>query len=443
MEEEQTKLLEREDPHRDSDDWGFERRPSRACPVNDVFIEWIYLIDLDLNVFRVSDSDNNDPLNPGAEGTRDFRLDNIPRHLFTGEAEDGTDLGYYTPMSEWIPAEYLATDLDSVPETDPALLEFFESFTPPPEATFSLPSGDRTSAWHRVQLELICEFVDYYVCSFRDSCPSRNSSPFVFQQMAYAILGLTSRAGIKFHHCTSIHLLDPDEPDPQFRIPSWEPPDSDTYWLGDFFIVLDQHVSVASSSANTKASIARAVQLAPATPTTAVILSVNAVILVHIVPGEQITHTVPLPLLNMNPDEPSFTPEALASLKSVSYSTPGVLALLDLFNTHPRIAYFAPLSPARLPAELCRMVFRATDEATQNALESSCRLFRVVAGEYPRIGERTFVKWGLNDFLQLGTFNDYGWQVGLWGREKFELNMPVVWIGGSGLSLSLEELECL
>lgn len=257
MEEEQTKLLEREDPHRDPDDWGFERRPSRACPVNDVFIEWIYLIDLDLNVFRVSDSSNNDPLNPGAEGTQDFRLENIPRHLFTGEGEDPTDLGCYSLMSELIPAEYFATDLDSVPEADPALLEFYESFAPPPEATFSLPSGERKSSWHRVQLELICEFVEYYVYSFRDSCPSRNSSPFVFQQMAYAILGLTSRAGIKFHHCTAIHLLDPDQPHTQFRIPSWEPPDSDTYWLGEVIIVLDQHLSIASPSANTEASIAR------------------------------------------------------------------------------------------------------------------------------------------------------------------------------------------
>lgn len=426
-----TEFLLREDPHRESDDWGFERRPTRACPVNSFRIEWIYLIDLDLDVFRVSDIDNDDLLNPGAYGTQFFRLDNIPSHLFSC---DELDHG----VSESLPAEYLATHLDDIPEPDPVLLALHDSLAPPPEATLSLPSGERRSSWHRLQLELISEFVRYFRYSFIDSCPSRVSSPFVFRQMAYAVLCLTSRAGMKFHPTTVKYLLEADEVQELARTPTWEPPDTDTYWLGDVLIVLDEHLSVDTACPYFNASIARAVQLAAATPATAVIFSVNAVILVQITPGEPITHTPALPLFTLDPVAP-FSADALARLDSVAYATPGVLALLDLFNTYPRIPRFAPLSPARLPTELCRMVFRAADGTTQDALEASCRLFRSIAGEYPRVDNRTIDKWGPDDGLMVGGRDGWGWQVGLWGTEKLELNMAVVSLGRE-MSLGWEDL---
>lgn len=386
-------------------------------------IDWVYTIDIDQNVFRVCET-VEEPFEPGTVGTQYFRLDNIPRHLFKEEIVGSSDL----MMRVSVPAIYLATHLDRFPQPDRGLLALYDSFAPPPQATFSLPSGDRMSTWHRLQLELIQQFVQYFRLSFCDSCPSRYSSPFVFRQMAYAVLCLTSRAGLKFHRCTATYLLDADSIDPRVRTPTWEPPETDTYWLGDVLIVLDQDLSVSSPSANTKASIARAVQLAPATPTTAVILSVNAIILVHIAPGQPITHTARLPLLTLGPSAHPFTPQAIASLQSVSYATPGVLALLDLFNTHPRIPRFAAVSPARLPVELCRMVFHAADEPTQDALEASCRIFRAAAGEYPRIGELTLDTWGPHDKVKLGALYEGGdgWQVGLWGMEKVEINMPVV-----------------
>lgn len=401
--------------------------------MNDVFLEWIYLVDLDLDVFRVSDIDNDDPLNPGAWGTQFFRLDNIPRHLFSYKLENRV-------MSESMPAEYLAKHLDDVPDPDPVLLALYDSLAPPPEATLSLPSGDRISSWHRLQLDLIREFVLYFAYSFRDSCPSRLSSPFVFRQMAYAVLCLTSRAGMKFHPTTAKYLLEADEVEYMLHTPTWEPPDTDTYWLGDVLIVLDEHLSVDTLDEYTHPSIARAIQLAPATPTTAVIFSVQALMLVQITPGERITHTMALPLLPLDPSMLSFTPEALLSLEAVKYATPGVLALLDLFNTHPRIPRFAPVSPARLPTELCRMVFHAADGATQDALEASCRLFRSIAGEYPRVDGCPVYKWGPDDGLRVGGREGWGWQVGLWGREKLELNMTVVSIGHP-LSSSFDDLS--
>lgn len=375
--------------------------------------------------------DNDYPLQPGAYGTQFFRLDNIPRHLFSCDAEDQV-------LSESLPAEYLATHLDDIPDSDPVLLALYDSLAPPPEATLSLPSGDRGSSWHRLQLVLISEFVRYFRYSFIDCCPSRVSSPFVFRQIAYAVLCLTSRAGMKFHPTTAKYLLEAGEVEELVRTPTWEPPDTDTYWLGDVLIVLDEHLSIDIDCEYFTASIARAVQLATTTPTTAVIFSVNAVILVQITPGEPITHTPVLPLFTLDPVAP-FSVDALARLESVAYATPGVLALLDLFNTHPRIPRFAPLSPARLPAELCRMVFRAADSTTQDVLEASCRLFRSIAGEYPRVDGRTIDKWGPDDGLMVGGRDAWGWQVGLWGTEKLELNMAVVSLGRQ-ISLGWDDL---
>lgn len=416
-------LLMRENPNRTPDGWGFEQMPSRVCPVNDLLIEWIYVVDLDLNVFRVSDRENDNPLKPGAEGTQYFRLDNIPRYLFTPEKGEANGAPRYPVMSEPIPAEHFATNIDGVTEPDLAL---YDSGAPPPEATFPLPSRERSSTWRQLQLELIREFVQYFVHSFHDSCPSRTSSPFVFRQIAYAVLCLTSRAGMKFHRSTTVHLLYAEELEPMVRTPWWEPPDTDTYWLGDILIVLDQHLCVSAPCRNTNAAIARAVQLAPATPTTAVIFSVHAVLLVHIVPGEPIRHTAALPLFTLDPTAPPFTPEAVAHLDNIAYATPGVLALLDLFTTHARIPHFPGVSPALLPAELWYMVFHAADKATQEGLEASCRFFRALAVEYPRLGGRTLFKWGPDDALQGGALDGCGWQVGLWGREKVCLNMPLV-----------------
>lgn len=402
--------------------------PSRVCPVNDIFIEWIYVVDLDLNVFRVSDTDNDNPLEPGTQGTQYFRLDNIPRHLFENQAMETT--GYrYPVMCESHTTEYSLFDMGDVPAPDPILLASYEALTPPPTSTFSLPCGDRKSTWHKLQLQLLREFVQYFVYSFRDSCPSRTSSPFVFQQLAYAVLCLTSRAGMKFHRTTSEYVLHFDSIDPISRTPTWDPPDGDSYWLGDILIVLNQHVCTAANgdpSASTKASIALAVTLAPSTPTIAVIFSVHAIMLVNIVPGEPITHTVALPLFTLDPAAEPFGDEATASLEGVSYATPGVLALLDLFTAHPRVPCFAAVSGARIPTELCLMVFRFADQETQDAMEASCRMFRAIAEQYPRFAGRRVDKLGSGGWVEFAGTDEYGWEMGLWGREKVAVNMPVL-----------------
>lgn len=418
--------LAREDPDRPREDWGYSRMPSRECPVNDLFIEWIYVIDLDLDVFRVSDTNINNPDEPGMN--RYFRIDNIPRDFFLRETVETTGWRYPV-MSDLVPDEHFADHLGAIPEPEPTLLALYQSFSPRPVFSFSIPSGDRNSPWDRLQLELLGEFVQYFIYSFSDSWPSRTSSPFVFRQLAYAVLSLASSDGMKFHYTTAKHALHANDLDAELCTPSWDPPDDDTYWLGDVLIVLNQHLSTTangSPSPTTQASIAHAVQLAGAKPTIAVIFSVRWILLVHIAPGEPITHSVALPLLALDPTAEPFSEESLAGLETGGYATPGFLALIDLFRMYPHVPRFRALSSAIFPAELCRMVFRYADEDTQTALEETCRMFRAIAAEYPRIGGRTLAKWGPEDSLEFGGPQNYGWEVGVWGRDKLRLNMPVV-----------------
>lgn len=418
--------LAKEDPERAANDWGFVRMPSRVCPVNDVFIEWIYVIDLELDIFRVSDYNNDTPLDPGRYGTQYFRLYSIPRDLFEDDAIEAAGLRYPV-MGDTIPAEHFFED--EIPASDPVLLTFYQSFSPVPTPTFDPPSGTRQPSWHKLQLALLEEFVQYFMHSFRDTCPSRTSSPFVFQQLAYAVLSLTSYSGIKFHRTTSEYMLHADKIDTMYHTPSWDPPASDTYWLNDILIVLNQNLSTNENgdpSPSTQASLARASQLAPAAPTIAVIFSVHAIMLVHIAPDTPITHTAALPLLTIDPATTPFSDEAIACLASVSFETPGILALIDLFTRHPRVPLYPAVSAARLPAELCRMVFHYADESTQAALEATCRMFRAVAVEYPRLGGRTLKKWGKQEVLGFGGAEKYGWELGLWGTEKLNVNMPLV-----------------
>lgn len=412
---------------------------SRLCPVNDIFIEWVYLIDFDLNVFRVSDSDIDTPEDPISRGIQFFRLDNVPLHFLGCAAIEETGLDYPI-MSDRVPPEHFANHLGEIPAPNPALLVMYQTLSPPPTATFSLPTGPRVSAWHKLQLLLISEFVEYFTYSFIDSCPSRVSSPFVFRQLAYAILCLTSQSGLKFHRTTAPYLLAAGAIEPECRTPSWEPPDTDRYWLGDVLIVLNQDLATSTSgvpSPSTQASIARAVQLAPATPTTAVIVSVHAVVLMHIAADQHITHTPALPLFTLDRAAAPFTPHALATLASVSYATPGVLALLDLFAAHPRIhVYAAAAAPPVLPTELWRAVFQYADEATQDALEGACRFFRALAVEYPRVGGCTLMHWrgerfvceggGAVDVKGAAEGVGEGWEVGVWGEGKVRLGMKLL-----------------
>lgn len=202
-------------------------------------------------------------------------------------------------------------------------------------------------------------------------------------------------------------------------------------------IVLNQDLATSTSgvlSPSTQASLARAVQLAPATP---VIFSVHAAVLVHIAADCHITHTPALPLFTLDRAAAPFTPQALAALSRISYATPGVLALLDVFATHPHILVHAAAAvPPILPTDLWRAVFQHAEQATQDMLEGACTFFKALAVEYLRLGGRVLVRWRGGRFVCAGggvvevkgteEGVGEGWEVGAWGVEKVCFGMKVV-----------------
>lgn len=404
--------------------------PSRRCYANNVPV-WIYVIDLDLNIFRVNYRAGYGVPEHGQRLIRYFRLDNIPRAFFRhAHANSG-----YGIMSTSVPLEHFNNHLFVVPPPNPALLALYESYSPPPAATFSVPAGPRTSSWHKVQLLVLRHFVDFFAYSFRDACPSPTSSPFVFQQLAYAILSITSTAGLKFYRTTSLGTLDP-----WFRTPYWEPPASETYHLGKVVVVLNPHLRPGEISESTRVSIARAVEHSSELPSVAVVFSVHAVVIVNIDHHGTITHTPTLPLFTLDDAHEPFGAPALAALAEIGYASPGVLALLDLFEGHPRVTSVMGAVPQALPTELWRLVFRRADEQTQAALEATCRFFRVLAGEYPRIGGGTVVAWRKGQFVWVGGMEETecmvdvkeaeegeeAWEVVAWGNDMVKLGFPGV-----------------
>lgn len=337
-------------------------------------------------------------------------------------------------MSDSIPRKHIADHLMEIPAPCPTLLALYASISPAPTPTFSLTSTGRSPAWHNFHLRLLSVFVPYFTHSFRDAVPSCTSSPYVFRQLAYATLSLTSTPGLKFH------LVPFMSTGLRTRTPSWEPPTTDTYWLGDVLIVLNPHiVTIASGapSASTQASIALGSELASVTPTIAVLFSLHAIMLVHIAP-EGITHTPVLPLFAVQAAGPPFSDGALQALDTVGYATPGVIALLDLFAAHPRVRYVAGGEPGLLPTELWRAVVMFADEEVHLALEGTCRFFRELVREFPSVWGNTFVAWEgegcrlaggeLVDIciLEQDCDEEWGWEMAVWGREKVCLEMPLV-----------------
>lgn len=440
--------------------------PSRYCPELDTFIEWIYVIDLDQNILRVYAQ--NDPFMWDTCGIQYFRLDNIPRWLFDLE-EIKTDSEWrvcsvypiITATEETVPLECWANYVRDIPKPKTELLDFYHSLSH--QTKLSIAPAAHSPTWRRLQILLLGQFVEYFLRSFHDVCPSRKSSPFIVRQLAYAVLCLLQpggTAGMKFHGTVAPHKLFYGWVRGGIQTPSWEPPDSDSYWLGNVLIVLDEHIYDHSDylAPISKAAIAKTVQLACAADTgsdpdvVAVIFSIHCIFIVkvHKTPdGPVVSHTANLPLLSCIGDIGNALGALdMRILKRLKYSTVGIQALMSVFAS--RVPAQRQSGPANLPTELCQQIFQSADPKTQNALEGSCRLFRDIAAQHPRIGEWTLLKCsGDTNFIGIQSstqsehvvalrpmngrhrsrrpnFDTSGFEVGLWGcDEKLQLNMQL------------------
>lgn len=447
-----------EEESTDEELWGYVQMPSRICPRIDLWIEWIYVIDLDQNVFRVIN--RNHCRDQERCGIQYFRLDNIPRWLF-----EVSSVSHYNPklmMADNImaaskvnvPSEYWSHDPRDVAVPNPELLGLYDNFSVQSVPVFSIPPAEHAPTWRSLQLQLLGQFVEHFLASFHDISRPRTSSPFIFRQLAYAVLSFTRSTGMKFRPSNPPHQtrVQPGNIRNRSQTPSWEPPDADNYWLGDVLIVLDEYIRFRNGQpiAMTKTTISKAVKLAgTVNDAVAVIFSVHFIVVVNIhqtPQGPEVSHSTALPLWGFDSEINAFNTACINSLKKVMYATPGIVALLDLFSSRPPVPpRSARVSqPWNLPNEICQQILRYADPTTQCALERSCGLFRDMATEYPRIGEWTLLKCsGDRRFVafrsstqsrylvELGALAEHPldgvFEVGLWGDDaKFQPNMPLL-----------------
>lgn len=189
----------------------------------------------------------------------------------------------------------------------------------------------------------------------------------------------------------------------------------------------------------------------------AVIFCIYCIIIVRVrqtPEGPQVSHTYNLPLLCFGPVNDALGSTDMEILRGMLYRSPGIETLMDLFASCSS-PFPPPLEscPANLPTELTQHIFRCADPNTESALEASCRLFRDIAAEYPRIGEWTLLKCtgpkdftafrsstqsqhvarlkpmnGRYDLSSTGLRGD-GFEVGLWdGGARIQLNLPLFWV---------------
>lgn len=207
--------------------------PCRRCPTLDLYIEWMYIIDLDQNVFRVYGQYN--PYTWDKCRIQYFRLDNIPRWLFELEAtETVLEMDWICPAPPVItasinnvPAEYYADYLREIPTPDQELLGLFQTLSP--RLGHYVPPAAYVPVWRQLQVQLLEQFVEYFLRSFHDVCPSRKSSPFIIRQLAFATLCILRSGGMKFHITNSPRKLRLDTVRGGLQTPAWEPPDADSY----------------------------------------------------------------------------------------------------------------------------------------------------------------------------------------------------------------------
>lgn len=450
---------------RDQTYWGYRVLPSRILPQDLLTVQWIYVIDLDQNVFRIYHKNHCVNTDRSAQY---FRLDNIPRWLF--ELDPLPAAGKDDPMTHpvmtatpaTVPVEHWAYILRQIPRqiptVKPELLELYRSFSPDKYPPFCVPPGPNIPTWKCLQLQLLHRFLEFFRYSLVDIHLSSGCSNFVRRQLSYAILSHMRHTGMKFNSTDVRYMVYFGHISPEVRTPSWEPPTTDSYWFGDVLILLTEHIYFfeGQPTISTKAEIATVVQLATthsSLDTVAILFDISRIVIVnihHTPHGLQVSHSHCLPLVDISGRATGFGTD-IRRLTTTRYGSPGIEALMNLFSSRPQFPPSAiPVArPGNLPIELCEQIFRYADHEVQCELERTCGVFRYIATLYPQIGEWTLVRCtGDNNFVARrgssqsmhevridgvwkvrgrNTPGRSGFEVGLCGAgEMLKLNVPLL-----------------
>lgn len=395
MEQEKLNLTQGDDCGDEDDEqsWGvYDKKPSTEEPQGDLYIEWVYIVDLDNNCFTVKS---------GSGWSRVFKLENLPRNLFEEYLSEEEVLTM--PIS----LENLYITSPPTIGYDAAHLARFARHAPhlskvdvPQEETHFTASEDLNS-WKPLTQLLLELFLERYITFFKELVRPENQAIFdstgldgytaathLYKQLAFGIINLCdSPRRIKFRK-GSCRYKTPGKHDQPQR-PRWECPQKNSTWMDEVLVILEPRIAVQEFL---HAAIGKAIDLLgrQRTGTTkasgmAVIFSIQALVIVAMnydnLGEPDITYSQTLPVIT--PSECSWY-RCFGGLRTDPPA--GLAALIDAF-ARQRDSYSLP---AGLPFEICAKIYKLSRRATRKSLAASCRVFRVIETECPRIG-----KWEL------------------------------------------------
>lgn len=363
--------------------WGpYDRQPCRKEPVGSVHIRWIYIVDLDKNCLAVR---------TGSGWSREFKLENPPRHLFE-ERDDAEEL-----MMVPISLRFLYGDAPAIGH-NPADLARFTEFAPRQysvdvveESHFN--AGAILDSWKHLSQLLLQNFLERYITIIKELATAKNlailastgldgktTAAYQFKQLAFGILNLCDPVGRIVFRPTCIN--------PSSLPPQWECPDRNVLWMGDVLVILEARIAVEEFL---HAAIGKAIDLIRRSHVRiggihgiAVIFSIQALVIVNIKYPDNGTSK---PDLTFSQVLPVITPSECCWTRCFgglhAKPTNGIAALMSIFAKQSECYSL----PAGLPVEIYTQIYRLSNLATRKSMTESCRAFRAIIYSYPRIGE--------------------------------------------------------
>lgn len=273
------------------EDFGYEMGPVFWPPTNTLWIEWIYIIDLDRKLFSVGSHDSR--------GHHHFKLDEIP--------EDWIELSERARTKKIVLNQTAANY--PKPEPSQSLLELYKRSNPT-IFQISLASSFIHEPTYMSLVDCLTAqmngYGSYDYFKFLDEWGPDDPQ---FKKLAFTMLRLSSNCAVDF----------------DFTIP--QPirfecayPSTSTFWLHGVYIVFETHLDHSWSSQNLKAAVAKVIRAKQKSSrtgfTTALLFSIRHVVVVEVGNDGSVKHTLPIPVLDelRKPDDLRYSKLGLRTL---------------------------------------------------------------------------------------------------------------------------------
>ena len=292
--------------------------PSYMPNFNDKFIEWVYVIDLDREIFSVDH---------GAH----FKLGNIPRSGWI-DALYKTYKEHRLVLPDLLPDNAVTSLVVTPDPPDVQLMRLYE------ELDIEIVTSDGINGFHPAQRHepLFCARIFQIFQRTQEQVLAHlllgwKPDDFAFRELAFTIVCLASgRQNVSLvedwrfvdddaHGCADLTNSTDQEEEPEFvahmgvgaRLndnPTGSAPQSSMYWFEGVLVHLVARLDKPSAFPQSVTRVAqRAREDCPWQRVDAVLMSIAHVVLVRVFPGSRLQHTKPLPLFAFG-DQPSQDP---------------------------------------------------------------------------------------------------------------------------------------